>query len=43
MTVRYSHQSDKRKMEAVEKFVSEKDIGVGEIAYRVDGHNSPSL
>jgi len=39
MTVRYSHPSDKRKMEAVEMLVPGKDMEVGESAYRVDGHN----
>ena len=47
MTVRYSHPSDKRKMEAVEKLVPRKDIEVGECSYRVDGHKlvtiEPSL
>lgn len=39
MTVRYSHPSDKRKMEAVEKLVPQKAILVGEDSYRGDGHN----
>jgi hypothetical protein len=39
MTVRYSHPSDKRKMEAVEKLVPGKDMRVGERSYRVNGHN----
>jgi hypothetical protein len=39
MTVRYSHPSDKRKMEAVEKLVPAKDMRVGERSYRVNGHN----
>jgi len=41
MTVRYSHPSDRRKMEAVERLVPGKDIEVGERSYKVDGHNSP--
>jgi integrase len=39
MTVRYSHPSDKRKMDAVEKLVPGKDMQVGERSYRVNGHN----
>ncbi len=39
MTVRYSHPSDRRKMEAVEKLIPGKDMRVGERSYRVNGHN----
>jgi integrase len=43
MTVRYSHPSDKRKMEAVERLVLGKELEVGERSYRVDGHNMVTI
>jgi integrase len=43
MTVRYSHPSDKRKMEAVEKLVLGKELEIGESSYRVDGHNMVTI
>ncbi|MFC2169764.1 tyrosine-type recombinase/integrase [Acidobacteriota bacterium] len=43
MTVRYSHPSDRRKMEAVEKLVSGKALEVGERSYRGFGHNMVTI